>query len=101
VSFRAFLQALTGDEPRAPRSFGGLRSVSRCERGAADLLFLFYEGPPAAVPTLPERIVRGAEEYGYRVQVDQIERREVTGRDVYGIRELTGRAFGLRPRRAS
>ena len=95
ASFRSFLQAL-GDEPvRTPRSFGGWRHPARCERAAADLLFLILDGSlPPDDGCVASQVMEGAVRFGYTVRVDRIESREATGRDVFAIREITGRAFG-------
>ena len=45
---------------------------------------------------LPQQVVEAAERLGYRVRVEQLERQEDTGgRDVFAIRELGRRAFGV------
>lgn len=95
ASFRSFLQALGDDAARTPRSFGGWRHRVRCERAAADLLFLILdESSPPDDDCVASQIMAGAAYFGYTVHVDRIEVREATGRDVFAIREITGRAFG-------
>ena len=44
---------------------------------------------------MPLQVVEAAARFGYRVRVDQIERQEDRRRDVFAIREISGRAFGV------
>ena len=95
ATFRSFLQSLGGGGKRIPRSFGGWRNPVRCERAAADLLFLILDETAAPdSPCVASQILEGASRFGYTVQVDRVESRLQTGRDIFAIREITGMAFG-------
>jgi hypothetical protein len=96
-SFRSVLQRLGDGEPRIPRSFGGWKNSFRCERGRADLLFLICDGAASGrTARLPSEVAEAAERFGFVVEVEHIQRWEETGgRDVFAIRELQRRTFGV------
>ena len=78
-----------------PRSFGGWCSSFRCERAAADLLFLICDlGAGGSASWVPAQASAAAERFGFEVRVELVEKAEGTGgREVFAIREVHGRAF--------